>query len=264
MSDRTPQEWREILADIRHPEEVRKAGSRRARRRAKAVHHQQMRRRSHEWVREQRRRDPIRPTGAAIIVVAVLALGVGTRWVWPGLLGEKQPVATAGHAPAAPGHEDAGAVVPTASAPPGTPPPGTPSAVPSPQPSPAGLDNPDRVAEQFARGYLTRNPPQDQTHKAVVERVRPLLAPALTANLSEHTDPAWDKLVSQGGVSTVRSVAVTPSGKDLPGDSPLRVWRQATTVVAVDGYTDYSETTVLQLELMTSGGKWHITRILGV
>ncbi|MFD9102251.1 hypothetical protein ACFVZN_14360 [Streptomyces virginiae] len=260
MSDRTPQEWREILADIRHPEEVRKAGSRRARRRAKAVHHQQMRRRSHEWVREQRRRDPIRPTGAAIIVVVVLALGVGTRWVWPGLLGEKQPAATAGQAaPAAPGHEDSEAEAPAASAPPVAP-----SATPAPLPSPADLDNPDRVAEQFARGYLTRNPPQDQTHRTVVERVRPFLAPALAANLSEHTDPAWDKLVSQGGISTVRSVAVTPSGKDLPGDSPLRVWRQATTVVAVDGYTDYSETTVLQLELMTSGGKWHITRILGV
>ncbi|MET9840267.1 hypothetical protein ABZZ01_21115 [Streptomyces virginiae] len=259
MSHRTSQEWREILADIRHPEEVRKAGSRRARRRAKAVHHQQMRRRSHEWVREQRRRDPIRPTGAAIIVVVVLALGVGTRWVWPGLLGEKQPAATAGPAPAAPARGDGAAEVPAASASPGAP-----SATPAALPSPAGLDNPDRVAERFARDYLTRNPPQDQTHKAVVERVRPLLAPALTANLSEHTDPAWDKLVSQGGISTVRSVAVTPSGKDLPGDSPLRVWRQATTVVAVDGYTDYSETTVLQLELMTSGGQWHITRILGV
>ncbi|KOU89136.1 hypothetical protein ADK90_34795 [Streptomyces sp. XY413] len=259
MSHRTPQEWREILADIRHPEEVRKAGSRRARRRAKAVHHQQMRRRSHEWVREQRRRDPIRPTGAAIIVVVVLALGVGTRWVWPGLLGEKQPAATVGEAPAAPEHEDSEVEVPATSASPGTP-----SETPAALPSPAGLDNPDRVAERFARDYLTRNPPQDQTHKAVVERVRPLLAPALTANLSEHTDPAWDKLVSQGGISTVRSVAVTPSGKDLPGDSPLRVWRRATTVVDVDGYTDYSETTVLQLELMTSGGQWHITRILGV
>ncbi|MEV6677604.1 hypothetical protein AB0N09_12160 [Streptomyces erythrochromogenes] len=259
MSERTPQEWREILADIRHPEEAGKAGSRRARRRAKAVHHQEMRRRSHEWVREQRRRDPIRPTAAAIIVVAVLALGVGTRWVWPGLLGEKQPAATTGRAPAAPGHEDGGAEVPTASAPPGTP-----SATPAPQPSPADLDNPDRVAERFARGYLTRNPPQDQTHKAVVERVRPLLSPALAANLSEHTDPAWDKLVSQGGISTVSSVAVTPSGKDLPGDSPLRVWRRATTVVAVDGYTDHTETTVLQVELMNSSGKWHITRILGV
>ncbi|WP_060177691.1 hypothetical protein [Streptomyces sp. IMTB 1903] len=259
MSDRTPQEWREILAGIRHPEEVRKAGSRRARRRAKAAHQQVMRRRSHEWVREQRRRDPIRPTAAAIIVVVVLALGVGTRWVWPGLLGEKQPAATAGRAQAAPGREDGGAEVPTASAPPGTP-----SAMPVPQPSPSDLDNPDRVAERFARDYLTRNPPQDRTHKTVVERVRPLLAPALAANLSEHTDPAWDKLVSRGGVSTVSSVAVTPSGKDLPGDSPLRVWRRATTVVAVDGYTDYTETTVLQLELMTSGGKWHITRILGV
>lgn len=259
MSDRTPQEWREILADIRHPEEVRKADSRRARRRAKAVHHQQMRRRSHEWVREQRRRDPIRPSAAAIIVVVVLALGVGTRWVWPGLLGEKQPAAAASPAPATPEREDDQAEVPAASASPGAP-----SAVPAPQPSPADLGNPDRVAERFARDYLTRNPPQDQTHRTVVERVRPLLAPALAANLSEHTDPAWDKLVSQGGISTVSSVAVTPSGKDLPGDTPLRVWRRATTVVAVDGYTDHTETTVLQVELMTSGGKWHITRILGV
>ncbi|MFJ4778311.1 hypothetical protein [Streptomyces sp. NPDC088762] len=261
MSDRTPQEWRDILANVRYPEEVKKGGSRRERRRAKAAHLQEVRRQSHDWVREQRRRDPIRPTGAVIIVVLVLALGAGARWVWPGLLGEKQPAAAAS-APAAPGSEDAGAQAPAASAPPSAAPSVAPPSAAAP---PADLGNPDRVAEQFMRIYLTRNPPQDQKHRTVVQRAEAYMAPALVVNLSEHTDPAWDKLVSRGGVSKVRSVAVAPAGKDLPGDSPLRVWRQATATVDVDGYTDYSETTVLQLELMTSGnGKWHITRILGL
>ncbi|MCX4690943.1 hypothetical protein [Streptomyces sp. NBC_01408] len=261
MSDRTPQEWRDILAGVNYPEEVKKGGSRRERRSAKAVHRHEVRRRSHEWVREQRRHDPIRPAGAVIIVVLVLALGAGARWVWPGLLGEKQPAGASAAAPADPAPDSGEAKVPAISAPPSA----VPSASPSPSAPPADLANPDRVAEQFMRIYLTRNPPQDQKHAEVVERAKAFMTPALVVNLSEHTDPAWDKLVSRGGISKVRSVAVAPAGKDLPGDSPLRVWRQATAAVDVDGYTDYSENTVLQLEMMTSGnGKWHITRILGL
>ncbi|MFF4320563.1 hypothetical protein [Streptomyces sp. NPDC001568] len=259
MTDRTPQEWREILANAPYPEEVKK-GSRRERRRAKTRHREDVRRQTQDWVREERRRDPIRPTGALLVVVLILALGAGTRWLWPGLLGEPSATASTSASPAPTGGAEPAR--PAASSAPAA----SPSAPSSPTPTPAAdLSNPDKVAEQFVRIYLTRNPPQDRTHKAVVERAAPYMARALVVNLTEHTDPAWDKLVSRGGVSTVRSVSVTPAGKDLPGDSPLRVWRQTTTAVDVDGYTKYGESTVLKLEMMTSGdGKWRITRILGV
>ncbi|MFF4392935.1 hypothetical protein ACFY0G_40375 [Streptomyces sp. NPDC001552] len=260
MSDRSPQEWREILANAKYPEEVRKGGSRRLRRRAKVRHREDVRNQTQEWVREQRRRDPIRPAGALIVVVLILAMGAGARWVWPDLFGEQGKSAPSGTAaaPATPGdNKPADPAVPSS-------PSSSPSASISPTPS-VDLSKPNHVAEQAVRLYLTRNPPEDKTHRAVIERAEPYLAPALAVNLAEHSDPAWDKLVSRGGVSTVRTVTVTPSGKDLPGDSPLRVWRKATATVDVEGYTNYSETTVLDLEVMTSSdGKWRVTRILGL
>ncbi|MYT25946.1 hypothetical protein GTW69_37715 [Streptomyces sp. SID7760] len=260
MSDRTPQEWREILANAKYPEEIKKEGSRRQRRRAKTSHRGDVRTQTQEWVREQRRRDPIRPMGALIVVVLILAMGAGARWVWPDLFGERGKPTQSGNAtaPAIPGDNK-----PAAPADPSAPSP-SPSPSTSPMPS-VDLSNPNHVAEQVVRLYLTRNPPKDKTHKAVIERAEPYLAPALAANLVEHSDPAWDKLVSRGGVSTVRTVTVTPSGPDLPGDSPLRVWRKATATVDVEGYTNYSETTALDLEIMTSGdGTWRVTRILGL
>ncbi|MFD0270867.1 hypothetical protein ACFVGY_30530 [Streptomyces sp. NPDC127106] len=259
MSDRSPQEWREILANAPYPEEIKKGGTRRQRRRAKAQHRDDVRRETKEWVREQRRRDPIRPAGALIVVVLILAMGAGARWVWPDLLGEKGSTAPSGAAASLAPGDDKPADSPAPSAPPGSP---APSASPS---SAVDLSTPDRVAEAFMRAYLTRNPPKEETHKAVIQRAAPYMAPALVANLSEHSDPAWDRLVSRGGVSSVRTVAVTPSGTTLPVDTPLRVWRKATATVDVEGYTKYSETTALDLELMSSGdGTWRVTRIQGV
>ncbi|MFF2308519.1 hypothetical protein ACFVVP_39220 [Streptomyces sp. NPDC058128] len=74
----TPQEWREILGTFTYPDHVNET-PRRKRGGARRAHREAVRRNTTEWVREQRRREPLRPAGAAIILALILALGLGAR-----------------------------------------------------------------------------------------------------------------------------------------------------------------------------------------
>ncbi|MGA4980007.1 hypothetical protein [Streptomyces cinereoruber] len=250
----TPDEWREILANFQYPEDVKEA-PRRQRSGAKRAHRAQVRRDTAEWVREQRRREPLRPVGAALILALILALGLGARWIWPGLRGDGPATKVTATAPTQTPDDKPNSADPQPS-----------SAAPStPSAPPVDLTEPERVAEEAIRIYYTRNPPVDHTHKAVVERAAPYMSDSLALNLIGNSDPAWERLVSRGGVSTVRTVKVTPAGTDLPGDTPVRVWRTTTATIDVKGYETYSETATLHVELMlTDGDEWRITRILGL
>lgn len=253
-NERTPQEWREILRGFQYPEEVH-TGRRRERRRAKKVHRENTRRRTMEWIKAERRREPIRPAGALIIVALILALGAGARLLWPDLVGDSSHDRVTASATPTPSAQN-------------NPPADTHSSAPTPSPSSssaADLSDPDNVAKEAIRRYLTRNPPADGDHEASVLRAAPYMTPALVENLASHSDPAFDKLVSRGGVATVRTVNVSPADTKLPADSPLRVWRKTTAKVHVEGYTTYTDTTELQVELVTSSGdEWHVSRILGL
>ncbi|MER8039408.1 hypothetical protein [Streptomyces hydrogenans] len=255
-NETSPDEWREILASFQYPDDV-KGAPRRQRAGAKRAHRAQVRRDTAEWVREQRRREPLRPVGAALILALILALGLGARWIWPGLLGDGPATKVTATTPTP---------TQTADDKPNSPEPQPSSAEPSTSPTGAvDLTKPERVAEEAIRIYYTRNPPVDRTHKTVVERAAPYMADSLALNLMGNSDPAWDRLVSRGGVSTVRTVKVTPAGTDLPGDTPVRVWRTTTATIDVKGYETYSETATLHVELMLTGeDEWRITRILGL
>ncbi|MFK0296625.1 hypothetical protein ACIQU6_39995 [Streptomyces sp. NPDC090442] len=249
-NDPSPEEWRKLLSSMPYPEEVKKTKGRRDRREAKREHREAVRRRTTEYLREERRRDPIRPTGALIIVAVILGLGLGARFLWPDEH-QRNIHATATASPTPRADET-------------TSPTSTPSTSPSSSTA-ADLSTPEHVAEEAVRLYLTRNPPKDHDYKASILRAAPYMTPALTENLGSHTDPAWAKLVSRGGIATVRTVKAAPAGNDLPADTPLRVWRKATAQVEVEGYEKYSETTVLQVELTNGSGEgWRISRILGL
>ncbi|WP_331720124.1 hypothetical protein OG762_51750 (plasmid) [Streptomyces sp. NBC_01136] len=254
--ERTLREAREILASFQYPDDVKRTKGMRNRRTAKREHREEVRRNTKEWVREQRRRDPIRPAAALIVVAAVLAIGAGTRYLWPGLLGgndhqDAKPAATATPTPGV--QDDAPA---TSSS--------TPSATPSSSAA-VDLSDPDHVAQEALRLYLTRNPPQDGDHSASVLRAAPYMTPALVENLASQDDPSWEKLVSRGGVATVSTVKAGPADSKLPANTPIRVWRKVTAKVDVKGYTDYSENTVVQAELTNGDGKgWHVSRIVGL
>ncbi|MEU9279517.1 hypothetical protein [Streptomyces sp. NPDC048341] len=255
--ERTPQDYREILASFQYPDEVKRTKGMRNRRAAKREHREDVRRNSKEWVREQRRREPIRPAAALIVIVAVLAAGVGARYLWPGLLGasdHQAPNAAATGTPTPGAQDGAPASSPSSS-----------SVAPSSSPSAAvDLSDPDHVAQEALRLYLTRNPPQDGDHTASVTRAAPYMTPALVENLASQDDPSWEKLVSRGGVATVSTIKAGPADSKLPVDTPVRVWRKVTAKVDVEGYTDYSENTVVQAELTNSGDGWHVSRIVGL
>ncbi|MFC8983539.1 hypothetical protein ACFU3J_15900 [Streptomyces sp. NPDC057411] len=251
---RTPQEFRDLLkAGYDYPDEV-DAERGRSRRRARRAHRQAERARTAQWIADERRREPISVRAALLVVAVLLGIGVLARFGPDWLTGQD---GGADHVTTAPSvAPSAGDDKPPAS---GTVSPS--SAAPSPA---ADLSDPDKVAEEFARHYLTRNPPEDQDHTAAVGRAAPWATPPLVENLSQSDDPAFERLVSRGGVSTVSTVAVKPAGEKLPPDNPLRVWRTVTAKVDVVGYTTYSETTVLQCELTTFDGAWRVARVLGV
>ncbi|WP_411078261.1 hypothetical protein [Streptomyces sp. cmx-10-25] len=254
--ERSPQQWRDLLSTgYDYPEETEE-GRRGRRRRARRAYRKSERGRTKEWIEQERRREPIGARAALAVVLVLLAVGVLAR-VGPGwLTGRGAPASSVATAPS-----------PTV---PGTPPASdggddkpAPTVSSSPSAS-ADLSAPDSVAEEFVRHYLTRNPPEDQDHTAAVERAAPWATEALTVNLARSDDPAWGRLVSRGGVSTVSAVTVKPAGQQLPVDTPLRVWRTVTAKVDVVGYTTYTETTTLQVEVINDGENWRVSRILGV
>ncbi|MEV6332250.1 hypothetical protein [Streptomyces sp. NPDC051909] len=251
---RTPQEFRDLLkAGYDYPEEVDDERGRR-RRRARRAHRQAERARTAQWIAEERRREPISARAALLIVAVLLGVGVFARLGPDWITGRDEGAGHVAAAPtAAPSAADDKPPAPTAPAP--SPP--APSAT-------VDLSDPETVAEQFARHYLTRNPPEDQDHTGAVRRAAPWATPALVENLSQSDDPAFERLVSRGGISTVSTVTVKPAGGQLPPDNPLRVWRTVTAKVDVVGYTTYSETTVLQCELTATDGQWRVARVLGV
>ncbi|MFF2548374.1 hypothetical protein ACFVUY_38255 [Kitasatospora sp. NPDC058063] len=248
----TPQEWREILSrpfDL--PEEAR-TGTRRQRRAARAEHRHASKQQTRAWIEEQRRRDPVSPAGAILAVLLILGIGVGARLLWPS--GGHQ---AAGPAPAA-------SAAPTV-APGGLPPVPTTTAPDTPEPT-HDRTNPEAVAQEAVRLYLTRDSVKDQDHKASVERAAPYLTPALVANLEGHTDPGFVKLVSQGAASAkVTAVTLAPADPGLPPDTPLRIWRKVTATITVTGYDTTTQTTVLQAEVtQTDDGQWRVSALLGL
>ncbi|MEV7659899.1 hypothetical protein AB0O39_37790 [Streptomyces anulatus] len=247
-TDPTPEDWRTVLASWDYPDETR-TGTRRQRRQAKREHRQDARRRSADWVREERRRDPIRPGCALVGVLLVLAVGAGARYLSTPDDPAARPSSAAGPADAKP---------PAAS----TPAPTTTTSTPTP--APVDMTDPDAVASAAIRGYLTRNPPDDGDHTASVRRAAPYMTRSLAANLSASSDPAYGRLVSRGGVAVVSGATVGPAGASLPVDTPLRVWRTVTARVDVTGYEDYAETVTLRTEVISTGTEWRVARILGL
>ncbi|MFJ4880866.1 hypothetical protein ACIP93_37450 [Streptomyces sp. NPDC088745] len=188
------------------------------------------------------RREPVTPLGLLLAVALLLGTGLLVRHL-----------TTDGSVPPA--------AAPRPSAPAAVqPPPPRPAA-----PAPAVVPAPEDVSEAWARAYWTRDPVPDRTHVAAVRRAAPWATASLTANLSAHTDRAWGRLVSRGGISTATAVRVSPAGTDLPPDIPdVRVWRTIATTTAVDGYTRYTETHTVRAELLRLTAGWRVSRVLGL
>ena len=239
--------WKEHLGAYDFPTEIedglRGRRRRRARRRYRHAHLQETK----EYIAERRRQEPVTAAGAVILLTVMLGIGLIGHWLLDSGTGHgRHPVTVTVSPPPLPDR------MPTTASP-------APSATQH-----VDLSNPSVVAQQFARHYLTRNPPVDGSHAASVGRAAAWMTPALAANLAGSPDPDFDKLVSRGGISKVTRVKVTTAGSDLPGDTPLRIWRTVTATVSVHGYTSYTQTRTLQTELIRTAQGWLVSRILGV
>ncbi|WP_146166793.1 hypothetical protein [Streptosporangium nondiastaticum] len=250
-------EWRELLnTPYDYPEEIEEAPKRSLRRRARKVYRQGQKAELKRRLAEERRREPVTAGGAILVIVGFLALGAAAAHWWPND-GAPAKVVTAGSAPetrteSASGEAGGVSAAPSAAAP----------AVPK-----ADLSKPEKAAEGWARVYWARNPPVDKDHKAVVERAAPWMTPALSENLKKFDDPAWNEMVSNGGVSTVDRVTVGPADDDRvrnQADTPMRVWRKVTVETTVAGYRKYNETKALLTEITRGDDGWRVGRVLGV
>ncbi|WP_432094908.1 hypothetical protein [Streptomyces sp. bgisy100] len=252
----TPEDWRELLkAQYDYPEDLTGPDSgRKARKAARKGWRAADREARRQYVRDLREREPATPGGIIVIVVALLVVGGLASQVFPGSGYDDRTTVSTGGAPKPPAPGDDG--------PAGAPDSPTPSAS---QSSTEAVDrqNPDRVAEAYLKAFLTRDPVEDQGHEASVRRASPWMTSALRDNLVEHPDPAYTKLVILGGVATVKHVTVEKAGTDLPGDIPkARVYRAATSRIAVKAEKTTIQTRELHLEMLYRDHGWVVSRIL--
>lgn len=250
----SPQGWRDLLkSDYQYPQELDTL-SRRQRRRGRKVWREEDRAKRLQWVREQREEEPGTAGRILVLVFALVVVVFGSAYLFGHGHG--------GHSVSPTGDGVAVSVAPAPAASPSSP------AASESESPPPNLSSPAAVADGFSRAYLTRNPLVDHDHTSSVERASGWMTAPLVDNLTNHADPSFDVLVSRAGVATVSAVKVEPAGTDLPGDSPLRVWRKVTITIAVAGqagHDSYTDTRVLTEEIITSGdGQWRVSRILGV
>jgi hypothetical protein len=249
-SDQAP-EQRRRSGRYDYPDEIRH-GPRRGRRAAKRAYRAAERARTAEAFNAERTAaGPVR----ALAGIAALAILAGAAWLFGRAVDHSAP-------------DPAAAAAATSATPTAAPAaPATPSGPPTPDSSLARADRtgPERVAGDWVRAYLTRDPLADQSHTAAVDRAAPWAVAALTANLAAYPDPAFDRLVSLGATATVTAVDVGRPAQGLPADTPLRVWRQAVAQItlASDERTS-TETRTVQVELVSGNGGWLVSRVLGV
>lgn len=249
-SSPTPEGWRELLRADELPDEIADLPFRK-RRRARRAWRSARRDARARWVKEERRKVPT-PLSVPIILLVVAGLVAGVSWLNS--------------------HRDRDIVQ--------SKPPATHSAPQSPQddsPSPSASASstagrpgtPDVIAKAFVLAYTTRNPLQDGTHSAAVERAAPYASSALVDNLNKHDDIDWNKLVATQATSatpTQVSINTPPAKEKFAPDTAVRVYRDATARIEVKGTDDYTYTRHLTLEVSRAdvGQPWMVTRVIGL
>ncbi|MGW7463756.1 hypothetical protein ACWGJT_03390 [Streptomyces xantholiticus] len=188
-----------------------------------------------------------------IVALVVAGLVAGAAWLWPDQEhnGGRTDASSAPTAPAAPTLSSTAEPTPEASAT---------VAVPA---------TPDEIAHAFITAYTTRKPAQDGTHAASVQRASPFASTALVDNLRRHDDLDFNQLVAAQATSATPSQVTIgrPPAADRPApDTSIRIYRQATVRIDVEGTDDYSYTRHLTLEVSRAdvGQPWMVTRVLGV
>ncbi|MFB6884139.1 hypothetical protein ACFCY8_25255 [Streptomyces noursei] len=247
---RTAEQWREHLRKEPLPEPLAELPFLKRRRARKAWRSARRDARA-AWVKRERR---AAPTPVSVPIIALVLAGlVGVASLWPDQ--DSAPARATPHR------------TPTVQQP------SVPDATASPAPTsshtPQRPQSPDDIAKAFVTAYCTRNPAREASHVAAVNRAAPYASAALVENLTRHGDLDWNQLIAaQASTATPSSVTLTTPAatQQLPPDTSIRIYRQATTRIDVKGTDNYSYTRHLTLEVSRGdvGQPWQVTRVLGV
>ncbi|MFJ8676786.1 hypothetical protein [Streptomyces sp. NPDC093589] len=249
---RTTEQWRELLRNQELPESVAELPLLRRRRARKAWKSARRDARA-EWVKRERRNVP---TPVTVPIIALLLAGLVAAGSWLSPDEDHNP------APAKPHRTPTAAPAPPAE-----------DTVPAPTPTPSATSkppvSPDAVAKAFLTAYSTRSPEKEDNHVAAVDRAAPYASRALVSNLRRHEDRDWNKLVATQALTATPSkvtVSVPSASQQLPPDTSVRTYRQASVRIDVKGTDDYSYTRHLTVEVSRAdvGQRWQVTRVLGI
>lgn len=250
---RTAEQWRELLRKEELPEPLAELPLLR-RRRARRAWRSARRDARAEWVKRERRNVPT-PITVPIIALLLAGLVAASSWLWPEedhVPSPARPHSTATAAPARPA-DDTPDPTPTSSS----------TATPK---RPA---SPDGIAKAFVTAYSTRSPEREDSHVAAVNHAAPYASQALVSNLKRHEDRDWNTLVATQALTATPSnvtVSAPAAAQQLPPDTSVRAYRQATVRIDVKGTDDYSYTRHLTVEVSRAdvGQLWQVTRVLGI
>ncbi|MEU6331572.1 hypothetical protein ABZ851_30475 [Streptomyces sp. NPDC047049] len=249
---RTAEQWRELLRNQELPESLAELPLLRRRRARKAWKSARRDARA-EWVKRERRNVPT-PVTVPIIALLLAGLVAAGSWLWPEEDHDPAPAkphSTPTAAPAPPAADTDPAPTPTSSA-------------TSKRPV-----SPDGIAKSFVTAYSTRSPEREDSHVAAVDRAAPYASRALVSNLGRHEDRDWNKLIATQALTATPSkvtISAPSATQQLPPDTSVRIYRQATVRLDVKGTDDYSYTRHLTVEVSRAdvGQQWQVTRVLGI
>ncbi|MFD3422031.1 hypothetical protein [Streptomyces decoyicus] len=250
---RTAEQWRELLRKEELPAPLAELPLLQ-RRRARNAWRSARRDTRAEWVKRERRNVP---TPITVPILALLLAGLVAAGSWLSPEDDHRPAHTRPH------------TTPTAA----PAPPADDTADPSPSPTPSATAkrsaSADGIAKDFVTAYCTRNPEHDNSHVAAVTRAAPYASHALVSNLKRHDDRDWNKLVATQALTATPgkvTVSAPAAAQQLPPDTSVRIYRQATARINVKGTDDYAYTRHLTVEVSRAdvGQQWQVTRVLGI
>lgn len=251
--ERTAAQWRQLLRDEPPPDELADL-SWRARRRGRRAWKSARRTQREQWIKAERRKVPTPITVPIIALVLAGAVGLNS-WLQAGHDHQAGARPAPSPTPTVAGAPSTDAATPT---------PATTASPTAPRPA-----TPDGIAKAFVAAYCTRKPLQDGSHKAAVERAAPYASAPLVTNLIKHDDKDFNQLVAAQAVTAAPTTVTIsqPTAEQRPApDTAVRVYRQATAVIAVEGTDTYRYTRHLTLEIARAdvGQPWMVTRVLGL
>ena len=220
------------------------------------------------WLRQQRQSEPTSPVTVivAVVILAIVVLGLGGGL--PRLLGGDEP---AGKdvgllTPSPPPEQVGSSAEPTPTEPASTLSPTSSISTPpvlTERPSALATAAAADVVTKWARMFYTRDPAAE-TYTDLVNKTGEFITDEVGDSLVAAGDSTYDALKTDGGKSTVASVAVTlPMPDSAPVDTPTRISRLATVTIDITGKHPDRIVLPLVVTLVPEGNVWVVSDLNG-